>query len=41
MTNKDNNKNKTNRTQQTDQQLQNKTTMIIKQPQNKNNDKQQ
>ena len=32
MTNKTNNKNKTNWMQQTDQQLQNKT-MIIKQPQ--------
>ena len=33
MTVKTNNKNKTNWMQQTDQQLQNKTTKIIKQPQ--------
>ena len=39
MTNKSNNKNKSNWMQQTDQLLQNRTTMIIKQPQNKNNEK--
>ena len=38
---KTNSKNKANWMQQTNQQLQHKTPMIIKQPQNKNNAKKQ
>ena len=39
MTNKSSNRNKTEWMQQTEKQLQNKTILIIKQPQNNKNEK--